>query len=554
MKKTLLVLLGAALLSGTAIAQAPETLDYLMINKLSPNGKWAYSEDAFNIGLTIINLETGEKSEKYVLNQPDGSSFFYEGGMGNSISNNGIVLANTNPLDMDAAYWENGEWKWLPLQENTPANGNNALGITPDGSRICGTITNPYTNYEIGNTCYPCVWDRLEDGTYGDPTILPYPELDITNRIPSMTRIAYISEDGKTILGQMRDYSGYLHFPIVYREIEPGKWEYELLHYNDLFLADNPGITECPSEEDQPKEIDPTLYMDEENAAAYDEAYAEFLNGGEWPNPGDYMISQAQVDAYNKAVDEYNRLAEEWNEKFYAFSESFVAYADKVPNLIFNSYSMSSNGKFVLAGGYYADYIFNLETGEYREVTEYGVSATQVTNDGSLIGVSRVDLDGLTRNAHILLPGAKEYISLDEYLAPTIAETATWIKENLTREMPIYKWDETGSVVVDEDGYPVVDHTVPTVITGQPCATDDLSVIATWTYDSWTVKSDTHEYYTHIYDIAKIQAGVNEIVAEESEAPAIFYNLQGVKVPAENLAPGIYVKRQGQKVEKIYMK
>ncbi len=554
MNKSLLPLLCVAAFGLTANAQAPETYEYLMINKLSPNGKWAFSEDPFNASFVIIDLETSECYGPYAFTGDDGFKYHYEGGMGNSISNDGIVLANTRPLDMDAAYWENGEWKWLPLLDDTTNGENNALGITPDGKRICGTITNPYTTYEIGNVCFPCIWERQEDGTYGKPVILPYPELDITNRIPSMTRVAYISEDGKTILGQMRDYSGYLHFPIVYREAADGTWSYELLHYNDLFLGDNSGIMPCPSEDELPEEVDAADYVDEDKVEAYREDYAKFLDGtGPWPNPGDYMSTQEQVDKYNEAVIAYNNAADEWLSRYDEFSQSFVEYARKVPDLIFNGYSMSNNGKYVLAAGADGDYIFNLETGEYRVVSDGPIEGMQITNDGTVLGMKRLDLDGYTRNANILLPGAYEYISLEEYFEPISEPTASWIKENLVRDMPKYKRDEYGYIMVDEEGYPILDYTVPTIVTGQACATDDLSVIATWTYDTWTLRNESNDYFSHVYLIDKT-VGIGEIEVDTIEAPAVYYNLQGIRMSSESLAPGIYVKRQGQKVEKVYVK
>ena len=50
-------------------------------------------------------------------------------------------------------------------------------------------------------------------------------------------------------------------------------------------------------------------------------------------------------------------------------------------------------------------------------------------------------------------------------------------------------------------------------------------------------------------------AGVNKVEIELNEnAPAVFYNLQGVQVPAENMAPGLYVKRQGNKAEKVIVR
>lgn len=45
-----------------------------------------------------------------------------------------------------------------------------------------------------------------------------------------------------------------------------------------------------------------------------------------------------------------------------------------------------------------------------------------------------------------------------------------------------------------------------------------------------------------------------EGVEADENAPVEYYNIQGMKVAADNLTPGIYVKRQGMKVSKVYVK
>ncbi len=52
----------------------------------------------------------------------------------------------------------------------------------------------------------------------------------------------------------------------------------------------------------------------------------------------------------------------------------------------------------------------------------------------------------------------------------------------------------------------------------------------------------------------KDASGIENVDVEEVELPVVYYNLQGVQVPAENLAPGIYVKVQGNKSEKVIIR
>lgn len=50
---------------------------------------------------------------------------------------------------------------------------------------------------------------------------------------------------------------------------------------------------------------------------------------------------------------------------------------------------------------------------------------------------------------------------------------------------------------------------------------------------------------------AGLGSAVEGIAVEESDAPAEYYNLQGIRVNPDNAAPGIYIVRKGSKVSKI---
>ena len=54
----------------------------------------------------------------------------------------------------------------------------------------------------------------------------------------------------------------------------------------------------------------------------------------------------------------------------------------------------------------------------------------------------------------------------------------------------------------------------------------------------------------------KGESGVEDITVEsvDNDAPVEFFNLNGVRVAADNLTPGLYIKRQGKKAEKVVIK
>lgn len=49
----------------------------------------------------------------------------------------------------------------------------------------------------------------------------------------------------------------------------------------------------------------------------------------------------------------------------------------------------------------------------------------------------------------------------------------------------------------------------------------------------------------------KVSSGVEDVMAEDADAPAEWFNLQGIRVA--NPENGIYIRRQGSKVEKVVL-
>lgn len=59
------------------------------------------------------------------------------------------------------------------------------------------------------------------------------------------------------------------------------------------------------------------------------------------------------------------------------------------------------------------------------------------------------------------------------------------------------------------------------------------------------------------YDIELLDdymSGIDEIATDNSNAPVEYFNIQGMKVNGDNLSNGVYVRRQGNSVEKVFVK
>lgn len=58
---------------------------------------------------------------------------------------------------------------------------------------------------------------------------------------------------------------------------------------------------------------------------------------------------------------------------------------------------------------------------------------------------------------------------------------------------------------------------------------------------------------TYVEDENGVQ-GIEDIVNDNANAPVEYYNLQGIRVNGDNLTPGIYIRRQGTEVTKVYVR
>lgn len=68
----------------------------------------------------------------------------------------------------------------------------------------------------------------------------------------------------------------------------------------------------------------------------------------------------------------------------------------------------------------------------------------------------------------------------------------------------------------------------------------------------WTGGADGGSTFNCLF--VESTSGIEGIGADNSNEPAVYFNLQGIRVPAENLIPGIYIRRQGTETVKVLVK
>ena len=474
MKKVLL-LSAVALCASQVQAVEPTVLENVTINNLSPDGKWGAS-DTYG-AVIIFNFDTGKKYE--FVPDPEDYMTYYSLGSGNCISNTGAVVGGISLND--ASVCIDGEW--VSLKASCTDGTRTAYSITPDGNRIVGMVAPMGSDGFTGLLSIPGYWDRNDDGTYSDFKQLPYPVIDFTNRIPQYISAASVSDDGKFIVGQVRDNTGMWHCPILFRQDEKGEWSYEIYHQELL----NPTGVKFPSPEEilpEVESLDIMDYMTDSQKEAYQFAVDNYDWVGDYPEPEDY-IGEEEYKEYLKDNAPYIAWFKQFEEIEAGIEECRAAGA---VNFTFNNVHLSGNGNYFAMTSektveiddplswmpfktIYAPCVFNIEKDEYK-FYDNDIVVSFVSKNGDVLA-SSFGTDAMYTSAYILRAGDADFIPLEKYVEQISPETAKWMKDNMTHSC---------TVGMDDNYQPVYEEVM---VTGLPTASSDLTTFATWT-ETWS--------------------------------------------------------------------
>lgn len=511
---------------------APNIIEDAYITAMSPNGEYAASET--NSGVRIFNLSNGNEYT-YWSDPLDYFATPYGLGLGKCISNNGIILGGTS---ISVEYWKDGEWHDLYVPEYATSS-NLANAITTDGSRICGSIG-------VGSLSYvddvlmqaPCIWNATEDG-FGMPVMLPHPEKDFTGRVPMYVTAIDISEDGKTIIGQVMSANGMLAYPVLYKENADGEWSYEVPH-EDLLKPEGTVFPKYPG--DGPEAPQLSDYMTAEEYQAYNaalEAYWDEKIDVE-PIATDYMSAEKKAE-YEAALAAFNKENEEWSVKFYEWWDIWYECMAYCPLYQFNSVRISSDGKYY---GCTIQKEITTSSGIVKEsnvwvfdvngegITKYDqnkdMNLTYLANNGVALAATSV---GTNNHSFVLCNGECE--GMYQWMSKICPEYASWIYENMTFEFEDYeedpntgKWEE----VIKEE-----------TLTGRAMSNPDLSVIILSVENIWDFETEADAF---IFDLRNVNSVSSIRPSAEEET---IFDLSGRKLNRVT-APGIYIINGEKKV------
>lgn len=442
MKKTLLLGIACLAVAG-GYAQAgvePKVLEEFYGQKMSPDGKWIYSNPGLGESV-IYDLST----DKFYV--------FYEIylGNGNSIANNGTCVGAT---ESGQAIVIKGEKNFTPSAfENYWFSTIN--GITTDATKVVGIVANPKSggSDDDDNQMYlPYISDIDADGNCGELIFLPHPSKDFIGLTPQYCSATWISDDGKTILGQLIDNSGMFIQPIYYRQDESGEWSY-FLPSEPLYNPEHIVLPEYPGEFDDSLYPEPTDYMTPEKAEEYNEDLEYWRENMSDPNvayPGDHLedyMTIEQAMAYNEAVEAYNEYVTEYNEKMFDYLNTRNAIFNSSPSFVQNASALNAEGTvasltslYVVDDGgempqtLYGAYSLDLVSGKMTEIKTNinGLIAGQVLDGNIFLSSTSA---GEYPAAYVYLPGAEGFIPVQDYFAETNPGAVSWMEEKLVHEL-----------------------------------------------------------------------------------------------------------------------
>lgn len=533
MKKSLL--LCAALIAVSASAQQMTLHPNVIFSHASEDGRYFVGDDE---GTAILY---DAEQMLYYIYDGESNDAYYTAGFGSIFSNDGVMVGNIK--DEVPGYLQNFEWNMLPCLESDMESGkfNSADAITLDGTRICGGVAGAAYSYDATEPMLlPVIWNKQADGTWGMYEKLPRPEKDFSGRTPQYITARAMSTDGKTIVGQIVDYSGFYPLPIVYKQNEAGEWSYQVFGQEYIYNT-NIEFPTYPSVEPTIPSADP--YLDAEGRQAYIDAWTAYSDSIDnyWYSDGEYPSYKPKAEdfmtpenalAYGELYAAYEAAVEAYNDSINAFNDLFddptVIYGN---NFVFNNIMISADGK------YCATALLNIDEENYDPFDSWGsgffynVVRFDLSNnfaaeksDNTDVLVCNLMADGtvlmagpaseMSRQTKLMAPNSTADISLIDYLNAKSELAVEMMTDSLTFSTIGYD-PETWEEVIND----------PEVQTGTACSNNNGTLFYGWMANSF-VEDNEWYYLSYTLDLNKEANGIN-VVRSNNVTSVVVTDLAG---------------------------
>lgn len=555
--KKFYALMCAAALASQAQAQEMEKFEGAMFSMFSPNGDWLVEN--LQGSMQVKQRSTGDEFSS----ADETGMLMYNSGLGHCVTNSGAIVGIAGEY---AGIWKNGEWTNLPQTSGIGTTYNTGHSITPDEHRICGVLGIDGATYD-GNTSFagPVVWTKNDAGEY-ELAWLPCPEKDFLGNAPQYTTAVVMSDDGKTIVGQVRDNSGFYMIPIVYKEAADGTWSYRMV--GESMVYDKTKLGELPEMPVAPTYPDYTAYMSDEDQqnyqdamTQYDEDVQRYYNGEitefpEYPQYVDYMSDATQKEAYQAAVNKYNTdLA--------AYNADYQAYVEKREEIVTNMDFMQNALALTSDGRYLGVTLVDRNT-DSSDVDDWGESSAKYTvgyfdlskDDPEFVAVSEPGdfvisniLDDrtvlyatpsseYTRSTYVVMPDSKESLPFGKYMEKRNATAAKWLADNNTYDVIVWGFDDEWNPIVESE---VED----SLVVGSVNASADGNVFVSFYEDSFT-DPNMSQFVSYVIDLNTATA-IGGVAPEQKWATKPrYYNMQGQQLSGVPVN-GMYIESKDGK-------
>lgn len=462
MKKTLLTAAMAVLAMGSASAQVCDNFVGNLFSVMSDNG--VYVAESVDGEIIVRNRLT---NKEYYVHASEEDPVLSGAGNGHALSSQGTLVGYDGH---NACYWVKGGLKVvLPNTADAGTIDSDASAITDDGKFIAGSLATGAKSAYEGLQSFPVLWTRQSDGSYSVEK-LPFPAKDFSGRDPQHVTVNDISNDGKTLVGMIVDYSGFFIYPIVYKKGDDGTWSYKVIGENIVWdgelakqILPEPTI---PSDIWFPK---PEQYFTKADTIAYNNAAAEYSDKLDQVKAG--LIPSDSLPVYplkwmyvseNKAKWQadsllYEQQCKQYYVDFDAYQESFYA-STKGISFLQNNFYISRNGKYLGTtisrelsseaddpemGGFGGEVVYNpvlidltqdsLIANVREDLTQH--STTCVTDDGTLFAAS--PMMDYVRNTYVIKPNAEEpVLNFYDYINQRSEAAALFLKAKYSFDVP----------------------------------------------------------------------------------------------------------------------
>lgn len=462
MKKTLLTAAMAVLAMGSASAQVCDNFVGNIFSVMSDNG--VYVAESVNGEIIVRNRLT---NQEYYVHASEEDPVLSGSGNGHALSSQGTLVGYDG---YNACYWlKSGLKVVLPTTKDAGTIDSSADAITDDGKYIAGSLaTNAQSAYE-GLQSFPVLWTRQSDGSYSVEK-LPFPAKDFSGRDPQHVTVNDISNDGKTLVGMVVDYSGFFIYPIVYKKGEDGTWTYKVI--GEGIVWDGELAKQIKPEPTIPSDVwfpKPEQYFTKADTIAYNNAVSEYrdkldqVNAGLIPRdslpvyPLKWMYLTEKKEKWQADSLLYEQQCKQYTVDFEAYQKSFFA-ATKRTSFLQNNFYLSRNGKYLGTtvsreltdetddpemGGFGGEVVYNpvlidltqdsLIANVREDLTQH--SSTCVTDDGTLFAASPM-LD-YVRNTYVVKPNAEEpVLNFYDYINQRSEAAALFLKTKYSFDVP----------------------------------------------------------------------------------------------------------------------